>query len=104
MIDVAPAETDASGRAIADRLRHVSTIPARELSVLAWQIVGEIAFMSDPDGLPAGWQITASDGIRGVLGEHRGILQLAAGRSAPSSAPGFDAMVTAVAERLGSLN
>ncbi|MDH6284016.1 hypothetical protein [Prescottella agglutinans] len=104
MMQVAPAETDAIGRAIADRLRHVSTIPTRELSVLAWQIVGEIAFLADPERLPAGWQLTAADRIRRVLGEHRGILQLAAGRSAPSSAPGFDAMVTAVAERLASLN
>lgn len=103
MMKVVPAETDAIGRAIADRLRHVSTIPTRELSVLAWQIVGEIAFHSDPEGLPGGWQIPVADRIRAVLGEHRGVLQLAAGRAAPSSAPGFDAMVTAVADSLGSL-
>ncbi|MGO4205690.1 hypothetical protein AB4Z09_28965 [Rhodococcus sp. TAF43] len=72
--------------------------------MLAWQIVGEIAFHSDPEGLPGGWQqIPAADRLRGVLGEHRGVLQLAAGRSAPSSAPGFDAMVTAITDCLGSL-
>lgn len=98
-VTVWPTEiVDAIRNALTDRLSRVDSVPDRELSVIAWQIVGEFGSFSPATAMPDGWQIILADRVRSLLEKHRTTLHSAALLPEPTAAPKFQELVDALTE------